>query len=409
MRAKILDEFIEGNSICYLSSVSLEDYVKFLPKDYKDYEVQREIVNNAYLDALINTITGGKHIPPIVLVVEDGFYSIDDSYLNIQTFKILDGLQRTFRLKVIYDTIKVLESSLLINDDALILTKLQLAKAFKSQLEEINSSTSILVKLIDYYKSNSNNTLEPLYNRNQWFEIWIKLTPEDEVNKMLILNAGHKAVKTKHQLELLFRNILPILEKIELPKFQIIKEKEASSFKLIKDRKPGQFLFSNLITSLLSFSEAKPVTTNIDLIQKSQNEQYGEEIFVDLLQLDFLKLFLKSLITFDENLNTVFGTVGTQWLGRETSLVGIFAAIGKYAKTKDLKPIESLESFNLKITSDVSILKLDQYEEVRNSQDLAKINFGLINKRAVYNSVFEILAEDQVQINWSYYFNNESK
>jgi len=409
MRAAILDKFIEGNSTCYLSSVGLEDYITSLPKDYKDYEVQREIVNNAYLDALINTITAGRHIPPIVLVTDPGNYSISGSSLEVNTFKILDGLQRTFRLKVIYDTIKLLESELAISTGLLDFSKLQIAKSFKTKLEVINSSTSILGKLIDHYKSNRNKPISSLYSRNQWFEIWLNLTPEDEVNKMLILNAGHKAVKTKHQLELLFRNILPLLEKVNLPKFKIIREKEASSFKLIKDRKPGQFLFSNLITSLLSFSEAKPLTTNIDLIQKSQNEQYGEEIFVDLLQLDFLKAFLKTLITLDENLNRVFGTVGTQWLGRETSLVGIFAAIGKYSKTKNLEPVKCLETFDEKITSDVSILKLNEYEEVRNSQDLAKINFGLINKRAVFNSVFEILEEDQIQINWSYYFNNEAR
>ncbi len=332
MKAQILDDFTEPHATCYLSKIDLKEYISSLPDDYKEYEVQREIVNNAYLDALITTITEGRHIPPIVLVVEQDDFSIENRTLNIQKFKILDGLQRTFRLKAIYDSIILLDKKIPSNPAILHFSKLQLAKNFKNEIETLNSSSIIISKLLEFYREHPNKSLETLYKRAQWFEIWTDLKPDDEVNKMLILNAGHKAVKTKHQLELLFRNILPILQKVDLPKFRVIREKDTAQYKLGKERKPGQFLFSNLITALLSFSESKPLTTNIDLIQKSQNAQFGDDVFDELLKLDFLQIFLRSLIILDENLFKTFGTIGTQWLGRETSLVGVYAAIGKYSK-----------------------------------------------------------------------------
>ncbi len=407
MEAKILGEFAEGKSTCYLSNIVLKDYISSLPEDYRDYEVQREIVSNAYLDGLINTISGNKHIPPIVLVVEQDNFKVDEGKINITKFKILDGLQRTFRLKMIFDTIQLITEEIKKGTEFLDFNKLSIAKKFKNDLEKINSSTSIFTKLIDYHKS-QNSDIHNLFSRDQWFEIWINLDPEDEVNKMLILNAGHKSVKTKHQLELLFRNILPLLHKIDIPEFSVIREKDPESSKLIKDRKPGQYLFSNLITSILSFSEAKPMTTNIDLIQKSQNDYFGDEVYDNLLKVEFLKPFLTSLISFDQNLSAVFGAVGTQWLGRETSLVGMYAALGKYAKEKSISPAIAIISFDEKIANDVSKLKLTEFEAARNSLDLAKINFGVVNKKAVFDSITNLL-DGNNDINWDYYFKGDRK
>lgn len=410
MKAKILDHFTEGNAVCYLTSIPLSDYVDALPENYQDYEVQRQIVNNAYLDALINTITDKKHIPPIVLVVELTDYQLEEWDLEVSTFKILDGLQRTFRLQAIYESIKLLTAEASKDPLVLEMSKISISKNYRAILEEKNSSTAIFLKLIDYVKRNSIQELQTLFDRVQWFEIWIGLNAAEEVNKMLILNAGHKAVKTKHQLELLFRNILPIVQRVDVPDFVLIKDKELSQYKLGKERQPGQFQFASLITSLLSFSEAKPLTTNIDLIQKSQNDYFDDDVFDVLLKYDFLKAFLSSLVTFDKNLQAVYGDAGIQWLGRDTSLVGIYAALGSYSKAIPVSAEAAIDIFNAKIVSNVEILRINDFEKVRNNQDLAKINFGNVNKRAVFYSVMDILkSENNLVIDWASYFNREAK
>jgi hypothetical protein len=196
MKATILDTRKEGGGKCYLCKITLEDYVANLPKSYKDYEIQREIVPNVYLDHLVDTVLGRRHIPPIVLVVEDGDFRESSGELKIETFKILDGLQRTYRLKAIRSTIDYV-LSLDEREDFLSWTKFKLSKRFSEDLRGINSSTEVLRSILVFRAETDKAQLLKSFSENiQWFEVWAGLSAEDEVNKMLTLNAGHKSVKT---------------------------------------------------------------------------------------------------------------------------------------------------------------------------------------------------------------------
>lgn len=405
MKATILSKFEENQSTCFLVNISLEEYISGLPKDYKSYEVQREIVKNTYLDNLVMTIINHQHIPPIVLVVEDENIKIKDDYLEISEYKILDGLQRTFRLKIIFDTIKILTSLWDKESASLIdMNRLTLSKKFKEQLSEIDGDSLILYRLKEFAKEKGKSELENLFKRNQWFEVWHGLSSDKEVEKMLILNAGHKPVKTKHQLELLFRNILPILQKVDFPTFNLVREKDVSSIQYSKDRTPGQFHFSHIITAILSLNEGKPQTTNTNLIQKSQTDSFNDEVFDKFLNLDFLKDFIKSLLEIDTAVTQRYQEKGVKWMGRETSLAGMFAATGKLIHEKNIAPREAIAILRDKIVENPNLLNLDQFEEQRNSLDLAKINIGNVNKTAVYDGIYSILIESSQSINWAVSF-----
>ncbi len=403
MKAKILEIYKERDSTCFLTSISLEDYVASLPSDYKSYEVQREIVKNTYLDNLVATIIEGNHIPPIVLVIEENEYSEKDNTLEIYKYKILDGLQRTFRLKIIFDTIKLLTTELK-SHDILELSKLQLNKLFKEKLLEIDSNSTILYELKEFARKEGKDGLERLYDRKQWFEIWQGLSTDQEVTKMLILNAGHKPVKTKHQLELLFRNIIPILQKVDFPNFELIREKELSSIQYSKSRVPGQFHFSHIITSVLSLSEGKPLTTNTNLIQKTQSNYFNDEVFDHFLHIEFLKSFLRTLLEIDEAIYSHYNEIGIKWMGRETSLVGMFAATGKYINENHVKPVKALDHLRNTLVHNPGSLSLNDFESKRNSLDLAKVNIGNVNKKAVFDGLSSILDGTSDEIDWSLYF-----
>src|SRR5262245_22906579 len=105
MKATILDTREDDKGICYLCKFSLEEYIQGLPSTYRDYEIQREIVSNVYLDRLVDTVLSKRHIPPIVLVLGKNSFEKRGGTLSIDAFKILDGLQRTFRLKAIRETV----------------------------------------------------------------------------------------------------------------------------------------------------------------------------------------------------------------------------------------------------------------------------------------------------------------
>jgi hypothetical protein len=407
METEILDLRIDNGNKCYLCKISLYQFITNLPDDYKDYDIQREIVSNIYLDTLIDTVLNFKHIPPIVLVVEKGNHSENNTTLNISTFKILDGLQRTYRLKIIWDTIKLFEAQLKNDKGFLNLNRLQLSRKFAEEFYAINSSSKVLDTLISFYKKDKHVELKASYTENfQWFEIWTDLTPEQEVEKMLILNAGHKPVKIKHQLELLFRNLLPVFKKIKLDDFKLIREKETSSVTYSKNRKYGQFHFSHLITSIISFKEGEPITTNTDLINEIQKKELDINEYKDFFTYEFFIEFIRFLLLLDKYLQVNYENDGIRWMGRETAMDGLFAALGKYSQEKGISPINTMHEFAAILGEGKNIFNLKEYEEARNRVELSKVNIGNVNKKAVFNAIYDVISLRKDNIVWKDYFNN---
>jgi hypothetical protein len=60
MKATILDSRDDGRGKCYLCKITLANYIKGLPSTYQDYDIQREIVTNVYLDHLVDTIVAER-------------------------------------------------------------------------------------------------------------------------------------------------------------------------------------------------------------------------------------------------------------------------------------------------------------------------------------------------------------
>ena len=403
MNTTILDSFSEGDSTCYLIKVRLSEYIESLPLDFQEYEIQREIVNNIYLDKLIDTLLEKKHIPLIVLVASQfALPKSSDTELRLSKFKILDGLQRTYRLKAIYDTLKLFERNQ--KEVQNIETRYALSRRFRSELDVINSSTKILESISKYFSKNPDQKITDLFDRDQWFEIWTGLSPKEEVNKMLVLNAGHKPVKTRHQLELLFTQIIPLINEVDEDRFELIREKSLSSPIYSKKRKLGQFHFAHILTSLLSFSTGKPLTSNINLIEKAQSDHFDDDDLNKLLNFEFLEDFIATLIKLDKSIKSEYGDLGVKWLGRETSLVGIFAGLGKHKMVESLSEKGSLNILVEKIISHPSVLNLKEYEHQRNTVDLGKVNIGTVNKNAVYEGIIKILENEQTSIDWKQHF-----
>jgi len=408
MTAEILDKKEQENKVCYLTKVSLKDYILGLPTEYKSYYIQREIVQNPYLDNLINTILTNGHIPSIVLVIEKVIIDNSKSELQIEKFQILDGLQRTHRLKVIWDTIQLLNNELENSKEILNYTRIKISREFSKQLNKIESSSTILSKLIDYKREFPNENIEDKFNDNSiWFEVWSGLSPDEQVQKMLILNAGHKPVKAKHQLELLFNNLIPIITKTTTPTFKLIKEKEVSSIQHSKNRAQGHFHFSHIISAVLSYEAGKPITTNINLIQKAQNREFYDEDFDIKYDFNFFETFIRIIVKLDLALYNSYKELGTQWLGREIVLVGLFASLGKIAKDGKDNFEQVCTILDKTIIQYPKRLNLLDFEKVRNGLDLSKINIGSVNKIAVYNGLYDLMNNDLQDIQWKQYFKVE--
>lgn len=107
----------------------------------------------------------------------------------------------------------------------------------------------------------------------------------------------------------------------------------------------------------------------------------------------------------DNKLTAEYGDLAIRWLGRTTSLTGMFAAAGKFMKVREITAFQSLNEMSQKISQNPSFLDLASFEKMRNSVELAKVNIGNVNKKAVFDAIFDLLTEKTTNIRWNEYFN----
>jgi hypothetical protein len=403
MKLTILDHFNEGDAVCVLCRTNLREYVESLPEDFKEYYVQRGIVSNRFLDNLWDTIEKKKHIPAIVLVADGEIPPrvLGEDFVLDGNFKVLDGLQRSSRLKEAWEAVKFYNS---IDDRDFSIAPVKLARIHSEKLREQDINSSLFQRVVKTRREGS--ALTGLFENNSlWVEIWFNLDDSSQIQKMLVLNAGHKAVNIKHQVELLFIGYLPILQDA-LGGAQIIREKDQSSLSYSKNRRQGEFHFSHLISAFVSLNAGKPVTTNADFSASRSFDGVDDADTLLGTDQDLLISFSDLLKSLDRNLVT---DEGIKWLGREVVLVGIFGAIGAYARERDIPLSAALNEMTRHVSIFVVSLNLGAFEQARNSLDLSKVNLGSVNKNAVYNATLEFLENTSSDpIAWGRHFRGQA-
>lgn len=385
----------DSNAICYFCGCTLARYMDTMPETYRDNDIQRGIVKNVYLDRLVQTIIKNDSIPIISLVGEDVSLSEDGKKLNVGSYRILDGLQRSYRLNEIWKCMNFFEQ-LSDKESLRELSRIKIARQYSAQLKENDCNINVFIEIVKEFRLNGSIDRYWNYFKGsvQWFEVWENLTPEEETKKMLILNAGHKQMDIRHQLELLFLNLLPYLNSMceENHCQKIIRNKDKSDMQYSKERKKGEYYFSHIISAAISYGERKAVTTNVALVNNLQQEER------EIISFERLSDIMTFLFKLDDSLYKQYGDFGVKWIARETVLVGLFAALGEADKKMD--------SFKTMLDKDkVKGLKLNEYESAKNSNiEVSKVNVGNVTKTAVYNAIFDLLNDKVAEINWNQYF-----
>lgn len=407
----------ENTSICYMCEGKLEDYVKSIPPRYTDYDVQRGIVANVYLDRLAKTILENKFIPPIVLIATNPDIGDADECNNeniiIDEYRILDGLQRTYRIKAIYAALQFYIQEVENKVDFSSITKFKLSKTYKTKLEELDTNATTLWTIstlvneknyqLDYLKNVFSNFV-------QWFEVWSDLEKKEQIDKMLVLNAGHKPMDIKHQLELLFLNVMPD-EYLKI--FERSKDINSSFF--YKNKQKGQLHLSHFISALLSFDQMKPITVDAKYIQKLQDNLDQE---LEKIKFYFEEDNLEKLIDFTKALDSIFSeyyaddNIGLQWLGRETVLIGLFSAFGRYyyEKKQNCNFEQCLEEIIKTITKHIAIFNIGEFNKAKTTSiDITKVNIGNVFKFTTFNAMCMLLLKNKIQIDWDKLFKYGTK
>ena len=297
---------LKNGSSWYLATCNLLDYLQSIKPDAFDYDIQRRIVKNSFLDKLWESVISEEPFPAITITVQNAHEK--DGILTIDDYDILDGLQRTFRLWSILYLHGIVENNK-VRDVKEIINKMKEDKDGNRILESGIMNRTIIRKLLD---PESEVELHKIIDAYKRFDIvlyvWTGLNDDEIIKKMLILNAGQRSVSSTHQFELMF---LHYFSQLTIPQgVRIIREKDSDYFAVKnRDRECGEFLMSSIIIALQSFLEKEPVR-----IQPANALRIDDTVvqmsYANYFSKDDLSLFIIYYSNFDRNLEVMQSVSG---------------------------------------------------------------------------------------------------
>ena len=344
-------------------------------------------------------------MPVFTLTTSGEITHPDANQLRIEDFDILDGLQRTYRLWVVWKLIELSNSSSCRNYKEL-LSQLKTNEEGKLLLELDFVSVKLLRQLYDLNDSGElykDRLLSLFANYDIIFAVWNGLSDEEVIKKMLILNAGQRSVSSVHQYELLFLHFFDS-NKLSLDSnIHLYREKDKEYYRIYRGRRnKGEYTLASVIISLQSYIEGRPLR-----VDPSNKIRFDEEATVEgdkllaFFNANYLSSFINNLYAFDCQLKDK-GSNYEQWFGKDTTLSGIFAAIGAVVKEKklDFKELNKAINTILSLQDPFNILEFDiAYSELSS----VKVNVGKVLREAVFEYTKGLLTGNKIE--WCLAFN----
>lgn len=405
MKIKILEKKEIQHRSWYLCRGNLKEYLENLKTEFYEYAIQRRIVKNQYLDKLYSTIQIGDPIPSITLTYnKKKLDELDDNYatIDLNGVEILDGLQRSFRLW------GYLQTSLLYSK-----SKLDY-RTFAKNLKESNPlffdsgviSTRLIKELIETEEIDKIPTIFESYD--VYFTIWSGLTEKEIIQKMLLLNAGQKSVSKTHQFELLFLHFYESTKNLD-EKITLYREKDSKTNDIKRGkREVGEFMFSSIIVALQSLVEGKPLRVSTEKLIDNEfqdNQEIPDNVYDSVFNKEYIKIFLSELYKLDKVINDN-EEKGKEWLSKDTTLSGIFAAVGKNINFSEPANIQeqTIRMFSkLKENITQNGLSLTNFTDQYNILSSRSVNIGSFIRKVVMEYISGVLADKQ--LNWTEVFN----
>ena len=406
MRLVILDSKDTGTDKgCFLCKATLDDYLGSISDDFDKYEIQRSIVYNPYLDNISDTVFKQDHIPVTTLVIDNTEKFIKtENELFFEKFRILDGLQRTWRLNALKMFVEWLEKNYPdINSVKSVFCGTSLRSIPVNQRKEIialgigelKQARNIAERVISI---GSYEKVKSLFSSNQqWFEVWYGLNQKEIIRKMLLLNAGHKTMSAKHQIELLYLNWLDYFTKDT--GVEIIRDKDISSpVQFIQTRKVKLYRFSDLVMSTLAFENGKVNDIQTNIIMQSFAAMDEEAVSDDA---DHYITLIKFIAKVDETLSSQYGKLGQEWFGRANVLEAFCGAVGaKYAENNTQTVEEYLATIEEIISKKIKSIDLESFEKAKGQLEATKVSIGQRMKKVVFEAFCDFIQSNGEKIDW---------
>ena len=223
---------------------------------------------------------------------------------------------------------------------------------------------------------------------------------------MLLLNAGHKSVSMRHQIELLYYGWFEVFS--NGTNILLVRDKDAPSpVSFVENRKMKQYRFSDLVLATIAFMNGDYMSIQSEVVEKKFLKHSYFERLGD--QANDYKSIIKFIGNCDEIISSKFGNEGTKWFGRENCLEAFMGVIGKiYKEDYSTESVfHALEQIYNIVEERVQYFNLQEFENGKKKLNSSKINIGQTTKKIIFSSILNVLCSDKPEnINWEREFGN---
>lgn len=345
-------------SYCVTARCSYRDFVTLTAGAEQNLDIQRAIIKGSKAYATLRRdLRRGCVLPPVVLAV------------SLTVTQPLDATYGSGNLTSLTQDLSGLTSGAVYVIDGL-----QRTNAIRQTLDEL-----------------TDNDREVFLNRKLRVEMWVNIPFGAIAYRMLLLNAGQRPMSVKHQVEVLSSKLFDDLANIpDLDMFKVVESRRRTQ--------PGQFPLAKIAQAFQAWLQGQP---NLDLRNTVMEELLAESAIEVLGQTvptagnpvatDGFHRFVSWLVDLDNAL----GTDNISFLGNETVILGIAAAVGALERSETLgqrvwPALDGLLTQTRKATPPDAV-GVRTFDALRGGIDASKVNVGLATRDMVFNAFREFI------------------
>ncbi|NJA90144.1 hypothetical protein HCX48_13065 [Rhodocyclus tenuis] len=222
-------------------------------------------------------------------------------------------------------------------------------------------------------------------------EMWLNIPFGAIAYRMLLLNAGQRPMSVKHQVEVLSSKLFDDLG--EIPNLDIFRVFESR-----RRTQPGQFPLAKIAQAFQAWLQGQPNldlrnTVMEELLAESAIEVLGQAVPVETASpsQDGFHRYADWLVRLD----IALGVEKVSFLGNETVLLGLSAAVGAMerndALAKRVWPALDRLLEEVRDNYGADPIALSTFEKLRQGIDVSKVNVGQATREMVFNAIKEYI------------------
>jgi len=325
--SKIYDNRI--NSWNFYIETTFGEYLEFASEIVSNNDLQRKRVraSKSIYSLLKTDLQKGCLIPPLVLAITQVNAINPGDSDDINSKKILELIKNN-------------------SNEVLILDGLQ--------------RTYTLIDAATEMSSKSKEEQQLFMNYSLRLEVYVEINKFGVLYRMLTLNTGQTPMSARHQLEMLYRNMLDT----EVDGVRLVTDVEGKA-----DPDDNEFVFKNVIDGFNSYMnrnelpvDRQELLENVKMLENMSEENVAEDLFQEFLN-SYIHVFNKlrqitndHLITKDElEENQIsespFGKKVSKVFSTSQALTGYGAAIGKMKDNKIINSLDEIKEMLVNIGS----------------------------------------------------------